>query len=48
MHEWEKLTIFTPVQHYLLMTIHFPKQLESNSSFAINSLSAPRLNVAQK
>lgn len=33
---------------YLQMTIHFLKQLESNPSFAINSLWAPWLHVAEK
>lgn len=36
------------VQHYLLMIICFFKQLESNTSFAISSLWAPWLNVAEK
>lgn len=47
MHEWEELTLLS-IQRYFPTTVHFPKQLESNTSFAINSLGAPRLNVAEK
>lgn len=41
-YECEELICFDLcVQHYLLMTMHFLKQLESSSNFAISGLGAP-------